>query len=165
MNRTHKNRLIAGTVAVATAVGICGGAGAANAEDTLGKLDDHSCQGVSPNIVDLPYVVTIHALQQQQPIIHNNVDLYLSEPVTLLAPYQVTGTLTWRSPVTGQHGSQAFTDSVPRHQFLMPFSSRSDMPELTLHPGVGPLDVTVKAQPKGAVPVAPVTCTVRFDVI
>lgn len=139
------------------------GIGAASA-DTIGRLDDRTCQGTSPNIVDQPYAVSIHAQQQTQPIIHNNVVLYLQEAVTFIAPYQVSGTVSWRNPRTGAHGSRSFTDTVQRYQFLLPLSGPSSY-SATIHPGVGPLDVTIYAQPHGMFPVAPVRCTVRFTVI
>ena len=165
MNSTWRNRLVAGALTVATAAGMLIGAGTASADDTLGRLDDRTCQGVSPNIVDLPYSVGIRVQQTQKPIVHNSVTLYLTKPVTFLAPYSASGTLTWRNPVSGQHGSQRFSDTIQRYQLLMPFIDMSSMPTLYLHPGVGPLDVSISAQPKGLVPVAPVTCTVRFTVI
>ena len=115
MNSTWRNRLVAGALTVATAAGMLIGAGTASADDTLGRLDDRTCQGVSPNIVDLPYSVGIRVQQTQKPIVHNSVTLYLTKPVTFLAPYSASGTLTWRNPVSGQHGSQRFSDTIQRY--------------------------------------------------
>lgn len=164
LHRMNTHRLIRSAAGILTAISIIGGVGHASA-DTIGRSDEKTCTTISPNIVDRPYSVTVRAQQTERPIVHNAITINLLQGVTFLAPYQVTGTVTWHSPVTGQHGTQTFGDTVRRHQFLQPYVNAVNMSALNLHPGVGPLDVTVRVQPHGLFPVGPVSCTQRFTVI
>ncbi len=162
LTSTTTRRVITLVSAAACAVGVIAGGGPAAAQDTLGKLDTVTCRGTSPNIIDLPYSVAINARQIQKPIEHNHVVIYLQQGVTFFAPYTVTGTLSWVSRRSGARGSVPINDTI-RRQFIPLYDTPSH--DLDLHPGLGPLDVTVQVQPEGRVPTGPVTCVGHFNVI
>ncbi|WP_246007882.1 hypothetical protein [Gordonia oryzae] len=68
-----RSRLLAGALAAAAAAGMLIGAGTASGDDALGRLDDHTCQGVSDRVVDLPLTVEIRVQQNQKQIVYKLV--------------------------------------------------------------------------------------------
>lgn len=132
------------------------GAGAASAYGQDARhADIAACEGLSPHIVDVPYMGDLHVSQDAAS--QGMVDVSV-EPALDLWSYDSHPTITWTNLATGASGVLAGQVSIVS---LANSTSASyeDVPT-----GSGPVRFDLSVVNSGTFPVPPTTCTGTFDV-
>ncbi|MGJ0121104.1 hypothetical protein ACQ7HM_18020 [Williamsia sp. MIQD14] len=167
MDQTRRTSIMAALVVAATSTVL--GAGISHADtatDPSYRQDDGpTCVGTNPNIVDLPFTIKVTAYQNELRSQHNRLQVTTTMLGSVAAPYTVDLSLRATNTRTRATVSATLTTRVDKIGFLTPFYSVAYLDDRPydgyIHPGIGPVDITVVAQPHGRVPVGPVTCRVN----
>lgn len=169
----HTRRTFSAVAVAAAATSLILGAGMAHADTTTDPSyrqdDGPTCIGTNPNIIDLPFTIKVTAYQNELRSHHNRLQVTTTMLGSVNAPYTVDLSMRATNTRTRATVSARLTTRVDKIGFLTPFYSGAyldDQPyDGYIHPGVGPVDITVVAQPHGRVPVGPVTCRVHTVVV
>ena len=171
MNRSLRASIASILVGTATALVVGSGSAHAdtNSDPTYRQNDGPTCVGTNPNIIDLPFTIALTAYQNELRSQHNRLQVTAKMLGSVVAPYTVDLALRATNLRTHATVRTTLTARVDKIGFLTPFYGVAfidDRPyDGYIHPGTGPVDITVVAQPHGRVPVGPVTCSVRTTVV